>query len=284
MLITLTLTSCAQTQGNNEVKSEKQFVWTDELISTALVDTCVGSSQWSTYSPEEVPLDYRSSTAVDHIDTSSLTEFPTILIAGYCPHDAGAGYGNEFFFFGYRSELENKIFLIEKILGADSGLTLENNLAISNNKIVLELNGYSDRNLCAACRDVIDVVEIEIVKNKPVTEYLSSNTFQIREKISGVSQTETVETEKKSLPQSSNESLNKGPSQSDCRKLSEIQKDIAGIKSEIELLDGLQFQYEYDSPLFNDYKKQSDFKKEILTNLNSEYIDLVSRGNNWWCN
>ena len=269
---------------SNEGTLEKPFVWTDELINTALVDTCVGSSQWRSYSPDEVPLDYRSSSPVGHIDTSSLTDFPTVLIAGVCPHDAGAGYGNEFFFVGFRSELENKVFLIEKILGEDSGLTLENDLVISNNKIVLELNGYSDSNLCAACRDAIDVVEIEIVKNKPVIEYLSSNTFQIREKISGVSQTESVETEKTSSPQSSNESSNKGPSESDCRKLSEIQKEISDIKSEIELLDGLQFQYEYDSPLFNDYKKQSDFKREILSNLNSEYFDLVSRGNNWWCN
>jgi hypothetical protein len=276
LIITLTLTSCSQTQGNNEVKSEKQFVWTDELINTALVDTCVGSSQWRSYNPDEVPLDYRSSSPVGHIDTSSLTDFPTVLIAGVCPHDAGAGYGNEFFFVGFRSELENKVFLIEKILGEDSGLTLENDLIISNNKIVLELNGYSDSNLCAACRDAIDVVEIEIVKNKPVIEYLSSNTYQIKDKINGTNQLDTSINQEQKNSEPSYNSENTWPSEADCLKLYAKDKEILDIKSEIDLLDGLQYQYEYGSPLYNDYKKQADFKKDILAKLESQKFDILT--------
>jgi len=276
LVATLLLTSCSQTQDSNEVKSEKEFVWTDELITTALVDTCVGSSQWRTYSPDEVPLDYRSSSPVGHIDTSSLTDFPTVLIAGVCPHDAGAGYGNEFFFVGFRSELENKVFLIEKILGEDSGLTLENDLVISNNKIVLELNGYSDVDLCAACRDAIDVVEIEIVKNKPVIEYLSSNTYQIKDKINGTNQLDTSINQEQKNSEPSNNSENTWPSEADCLKLYAKDKEILDIKSEIDLLDGLQYQYEYGSPLYNDYKKQADFKKDILAKLESQKFDILT--------
>lgn len=276
IITTLILTSCSQTIGSNEVTSEKPFVWTDELINTALVDTCVGSSQWSSSSPDEVPLDYRSSSPVGHIDTSSLTDFPTVLIAGVCPHDAGAGYGNEFFFVGFRSELENKVFLIEKILGEDSGLTLENDLVISNNKIVLELNGYSDVNLCAACRDAIDVVEIEIVKNKPVIEYLSSNTYQIKDKINGTNQLDTSINLEQKNSEPSNNSENTWPSEADCLKLYAKDKEILDIKSEIELLDGLQYQYEYGSPLYNDYKKQADFKKDILAKLESQKFDILT--------
>jgi len=276
MFLCLGVIGCSGNTTAVSAENKTQFNWTDELINKALIDTCVTSSQWKSINPDEVPFNYRSSSPVDFVDTSSLTDFPTVLIAGVCPHDAGAGYGNEFFFVGFRSELENKVFLIEKILGEDSGLTLENDLVISNNKIILELNGYSDSNLCAACRDAIDVVEIEIVNNKPVIEYLSSNTYQIKDKINGTNQLDTSINQEQKNSESSNNSENTWPSEADCLKLYAKEKEILDIKSEIDLLDGLQFQYEYGSPLYNDYKKQADFKKDILAKLESQKFDILT--------
>jgi len=276
MFLCLGVIGCSGNTTEVSAENKSQFNWTEELINKALIDTCVTSSQWKSINPDEVPFNYRSSSPVDFVDTSSLTDFPTVLIAGVCPHDAGAGYGNEFFFVGFRSELENKVFLIEKILGEDSGLTLENDLVISNNKIILELNGYSDSNLCAACRDAIDVVEIEIVNNKPVIEYLSSNTYQIKDKINGTNQLDTSINQEQKNSESSNNSENTWPSEADCLKLYAKEKEILDIKSEIDLLDGLQFQYEYGSPLYNDYKKQADFKKDILAKLESQKFDILT--------
>jgi hypothetical protein len=276
LVFVVLLASCAQKRDNIQVSAEKQFMWTDELIKTGLNDACVSSSQWSSTNPDDVPSEYRSSTPIERIDTSSLTDFPTALVAGYCPHDAGAGYGNEFFFIGYKAELENKVFLIEKVLGDDSGLELNNHLSISNNKIVLELNGYSDANLCADCRDTTDVVEIQIIQNKPTVNYLSSNSYQIKAKINGVNQTESVETQESSAPQSSDSSSNAWPSESECLKVYAKEKDISDIKLEIGLLDELMWQYEIGTQAYNDYKKQIDFKNERLRKLESEYSNLLN--------
>jgi hypothetical protein len=38
----------------------------------------------------------------------------------------------------------------------------------------------------------------------------------------------------------------------------------------------LQYQYEYGSPLYNDYKKQADFKKDILAKLESQKFDILT--------
>lgn len=278
LCLTFLVTSCAETKNEIVAESKTPFVWTDELINKALIDTCVTSSQWKSINPDEVPFDYRSSSPVDFVDTSGLTEFPTVIVAGFCPHDAGAGWGNEFFLIGYREELTKKVFIIDKILGEDSGLVIQNKLKVNDNKeILLELKGYSDEMLCAACRDAVDVVEIEIINNKSKVNYLSSNTYQIREKINGINKTNTADSQESTAPQSSNtSSSNSGPSETECLNLYEKEKQISDIKSEIALLEELMWQYEFGSQQYKDYRKQIDFENGKLSKMESEYSNLLN--------
>lgn len=178
VVLSVLITGCSS--QNNKANSE--FIWTTEQINAIFKDSCINSDNWKNKNPDEVMVEDRSLSVTKFIDTGDLTSIPTALVIGFCPIGEGSGWGNELFFVGHNTELENPNYIISEIIDEIEGLTIDSeDIKVEENGVNVKLNGYSSENEPKCCRDVTDEVLIKFEKDSPILEFRTVNSYQAKE-------------------------------------------------------------------------------------------------------
>lgn len=158
-----------------------KFNWTEELVKEAVKESCITSVNWKDKSRQDIAEEDKSLQIVNYADTTSITNFPSAVVNGFCTLGQGSGWGSEIHFIGILDSANPKPQIINNILNEAVGLIVENeDLELKNKKVEISLSGYSDKAIAKCCRDVSDIASIVIENKKARIVFDSSNSFQAR--------------------------------------------------------------------------------------------------------